>query len=58
LRSRSTETPEVCAARIKQAEWELSLRDKYQHNIVNEDLESARNDLRDILIKEIKKNAK
>jgi guanylate kinase len=57
LQARSTESLEVRAARIKQAERELSLKDKYQYNIVNEDLQIARNELRDILKKEIAKNA-
>jgi guanylate kinase len=41
LRSRGTESEEGIAERLAKADWELSQRDLFDHEVVNEDLERA-----------------
>ena len=41
LEARGTETPETLEARILKAEHELSFRDKFDHVIINDDLDRA-----------------
>jgi len=41
LRSRGTESEEGIAERLAKADWELSQRDLFDHEVVNDDLERA-----------------
>ena len=41
LKARGTETPESLLARINKASYELSFKDKFDHIIINDKLESA-----------------
>ncbi|MDR0985344.1 MAG: guanylate kinase [Mycoplasmataceae bacterium] len=58
LRGRDTETKEIIDGRIKQAQWELSKSHFYQHQIINDNIDQARNQLKSILITAIKNNEK
>lgn len=49
LRTRGTETDEKILKRLKKAEEELKLKDKYEYIIENDDLEKAANEIDDIL---------
>lgn len=54
LLKRATESKEKIEARIKQAEWELSIKDKYDYVIVNaDDPSTASNKLKELLLKKI-----
>lgn len=41
LTGRGTDAPEVIEDRIKRAEFELSFADKFDHVVVNDDLQTA-----------------
>jgi guanylate kinase len=41
LRTRGTETDDSIAERLAKAEWELAQRDRFDHIVVNDDLERA-----------------
>ncbi len=45
LRSRGTETEEVIATRMERAAYEVSLSKKFDHIIMNDDLETAKKDI-------------
>jgi len=49
LEHRGTDTAEVINDRIAKAEYELSLADRYDRVIVNDDLEKAKNDAENII---------
>lgn len=49
LRGRGTENSDALARRIEVAQRELSLADRYQHRVVNDDLEHAVREICDIL---------
>jgi len=52
LRERKTETEEMIQTRLIQAEKELAVRDQYDYNITNDDLTTAYDVLKSILIAE------
>lgn len=52
LRHRAEDTPEVVEQRLRNAELEMEERRKYQYCIVNDDLDRAYVELRNILISE------
>lgn len=57
LLKRATESEEKILKRIKQAEWELTLTDKYDYTVINGDNPSdATKKLKDILQKKINEN--
>lgn len=49
LKNRNTESDDIIAQRIKQAEWELEMSKHFQHIIVNDDLAKAQSDLLNLL---------
>lgn len=49
LIERNTETDQQVASRIKQAEYELSIQDKYQHVVINDDLMTAIDEIKQII---------
>jgi guanylate kinase len=49
LKGRATEDTESLKMRIDKAEYELSLAEKFDYNVVNDDLEKAVNELKAIL---------
>ncbi len=49
LIERHTETDDQVVSRIKQAEYELSIQDKYQYVVVNDDLDQAINEIKSII---------
>ncbi|HON56183.1 MAG TPA: guanylate kinase, partial [bacterium] len=51
LRGRKTETEEVIATRLKNAEEEMKYKDKYEYCIINDDLEQAIAELKTIIKK-------
>ena len=51
LRDRHTETEENLKLRLSNAEKELELKDKYDYVIINDDLEKASKELRDLILK-------
>lgn len=55
LATRGTDSPEVIARRIETARHELEYRDAYQYQVVNDDLEMAYGQLKDIILQEILK---
>lgn len=56
LINRHTETEEKIIKRLEQAKWELTTIPKYKYKIVNDQADRATNELKNILLKEIKKN--
>jgi len=54
LRDRHTETEENLKLRLSNAKKELELKNKYDYVIVNDNLETASNELRDLITKIIK----
>jgi guanylate kinase len=52
IAGRGRESEEEVQVRLKTAEWELSQADKYDYQIVNEDLEEATRQLKDIIKRE------
>jgi guanylate kinase len=57
LKSRGTEDKKTIDFRIKQAKWEISQAKHYRYHIVNDQVKRAQKELKQILLKEIKKNA-
>lgn len=55
LEGRGTDTPEVINDRIKRAEFELSYADKFDHVIINDDLQKAEKEAYDLISDFIKK---
>lgn len=55
LESRATDAPEVINDRIKRAEFELSYADKFDHVIINDDLQKAEKEAYDLISDFIKK---
>ncbi len=55
LTARGTDSPEVIARRVETASRELEFRDAYQYQVVNDDLEMAYGQLKDIIVQEILK---
>lgn len=53
LHRRGTESEEVIAKRLAQAEFEMSFKDKYKYNVINDDLDEAVNNVLDILKNEL-----
>lgn len=49
LRGRGTETEEEIAKRIDAAQWEMQQQDKYDYVIVNQDLDDAVKEVKDII---------
>lgn len=49
LESRATDAPEVINDRIKRAEFELSYADKFDHVIVNDDLQKAEDEAYELI---------
>jgi guanylate kinase len=58
LRSRGTEDKKIIETRVKQAKWEISKSKQYDYRIVNDDINRAKTELENILLKEIKNNGK
>lgn len=57
LVGRATETPDVVAKRLKIAEKELSLKDQFEYNVINNDVETAVKDLESIILEIREKNS-
>lgn len=55
LEGRGTDAPEVIEDRIKRAEFELSYADKFDHVIINDDLQKAEKEAYDLISSFIKK---
>ncbi|MBR0498662.1 MAG: guanylate kinase [Paludibacteraceae bacterium] len=55
LEGRGTDAPEVISDRIKRAEFELSYADKFDHVIINDDLQKAEKEAYDLISDFIKK---
>ncbi len=53
LSARGTDSPEVIAKRLEAAGRELEYKDAYQYQIVNDDLDKAFGQLKDIVLQEI-----
>jgi guanylate kinase len=53
IAGRGRDSAEEVQVRLKTAEWELSQADKYDYQIVNEDLEEATRQLKDIIQREV-----
>jgi len=49
LRGRGTDSTEVIDVRLKNAENEMSYKEKYEHIIINNALEKAINDLKQLI---------
>ena len=56
LIGRQTESEDVINNRLKTAEWEMSMADKYDHIIVNDEVEKAAFNLNSIINEEKNKN--
>jgi guanylate kinase len=41
---------------VKQAQWEVSVANRYQHQVVNDDLHRAQSELKKIVLNAINKN--
>jgi len=52
LELRGTDSPEVIERRIEKAKEEIAQRSRYDHVILNKDLETAKNELRNIITRE------
>lgn len=55
LRRRGTEDEETIQKRLTEAEREISFKDRYKYNVVNDDLDAAVDEVLDILHREISK---
>lgn len=55
LEGRGTDAPEVIEDRIKRAEFELSYADKFDHVIINDDLQKAEDEAYELISNFIKK---
>ncbi|MFC2139461.1 guanylate kinase, partial [Bacteroidota bacterium] len=53
LKERRTETEEDFVKRIERAEMEMGYKDKFDHVVINSDLDSAKNSVIEIVKKEI-----
>lgn len=53
LRRRGTEAEEVILKRLSEAEREMSFKDRYKYNVVNGDIDTAVNEILEILHKEV-----
>ena len=51
IRGRSTETEEVIQKRLAKAAAELPMQSRYQHVVVNDDVERAAREIRDIILR-------
>ncbi len=49
LEGRGTDTPEVIEERLQKAEWEISHQSKFDYIVVNDDLEKAIEEVRQII---------
>ncbi|MDR0674983.1 MAG: guanylate kinase [Mycoplasmataceae bacterium] len=56
LRLRGTEDKKIIDTRIKQAKWEIKQSKYYKYRIVNNEIKRARDELKNILLREIKNN--
>ncbi|MCD8025959.1 MAG: guanylate kinase [Clostridiales bacterium] len=56
LHRRGTESEETINERLAQAQRELTYKDRYKYNVVNDDLDAAVNEVLDILHKEASNN--
>jgi guanylate kinase len=56
LSTRGTETKEKIASRVKVAKWEIKQAHHYKYKVVNHNIDDARNELKTILLNEIKQN--
>ncbi len=54
LKNRKTETEEDFNKRIERAKMELSFKDKFDYNVVNENLEEAEKEVFEIIENELK----
>ncbi len=54
LKNRKTETEEDFNKRIERAKMELDFKDKFDYNVVNENLESAEKEVFEIIENELK----
>ncbi len=52
LRRRGTETEDVIFERLSEAKREMSFKNRYKYNVVNDDIDTAVNEILDILHKE------
>jgi guanylate kinase len=55
LIARGEDSPDVIAVRLKNAEIEMESADEYMHIIINDDLQRAYNEFKDIIQKGVKK---
>lgn len=53
LRNRGTETEEAIQRRLEQAERELALADRYRHQVINDDVEQAVEEICEVLTREL-----
>lgn len=53
LRRRGTEAEDVILKRLSEAEREMSFKDRYKYNVVNGDIDTAVNEILEILHKEV-----
>ena len=51
LRKRGTESEEVIAGRIAQANYELSMADHYRYRVINDDLGKAIKEVKELILK-------
>ena len=56
LRGRGTETEEAIRRRLAQAERELALADRYQYQVINDDMDQAVQEICEILTQEWEKS--
>jgi guanylate kinase len=49
LEGRGTDTPEVIEERLQKAEWEISHQSEFDYIVVNDDLEKAIEEVRQII---------
>jgi guanylate kinase len=54
LETRGTDSPEIIKDRISKASYELSLADKYDKIVINDDLETAKKESKNIITKFLK----
>jgi guanylate kinase len=57
LRGRGSEDEASLSRRLRNARWEIDQKDLYQYEIINDDLETARAELRAIIEGEIEKRS-
>lgn len=51
LRNRGTEDEQTVQKRMEQAKTEMTMQNRYRHRVVNDDLETAVNEVLDIIEK-------